>query len=725
MQLSSAVVSNRLRRRAALGAALSLVVSLTPAGPAAGQTTASCRDTTEETPEQYGPTDISAVSGNQKMAAGFNPDGTITVLRWPSPSYFDQIKYRTTDRAARRFGALPNEGAFFGLGYKKGTKPWRFDWLREWRSGQRFADEDGDEVVTRYRKRSQGLTVTVRDVVAAGSDTLVRSVSVTRSRSSNVSRARVIAFANFNPVFSKTPRDPTDDWCTEEDNDDGAAYDAEADAIVHSRTGVDSSTGEPSGAALAMGFDAASDDHHVGTDSYETGSGDPSAYDDARDARLAGGDSVIGHADATIADDLSLKKRRSGSSTLYISAAFSPDEAISGLRSVRRNGASALRAAKRRWWQNWLEGTKLPRNAPGAITTLAKRSLISARQAADPRGLVVTSIATQSPMAQDWIRHGAYINRMLEISGKGDMVERHNRRYAQLQATAVAKPVGGETTPSGNWAQNYYADGVVGGPITYEIDETGLGIWTLWDHFSYSKDRPYLLAVYEAIQRAAHYLTDNAPLGCRDPATGLQCSASEEDDPSPSRTLVGAQAVWRGLDAAVKAAKALDTETSNANAITWATRRDEIKAALKDAYFDQECGCYTRDYETGGTTLWPVELEPYGSKISDAQAEANWRHLARVLSGKEHRGRLESRALVGNAYAWAGQPAKLKRVKRALRWVASVPTTNSTGLLGEAWMSYPRESSPVVTMVSQPHVWNHAMFYLAALRAYGSERWSR
>ena len=724
MQISSVVVPTPLRRSVALSAALSLTIASFVTSPVLAQTTPSCNDTTEETPEDFGPTDISAVSGNRRMAAAVNPDGTVTVLKWPSPSYFDQVKYRTTDRSLPRFGALPNEGAFVGLGYKKGSKSWRFDWLREWSSRQRFADDDGDEIVTTYRKRGEGLRVTMRDVVAAGSDTLVRSVLVTRTRSSEVTRARVIAFANFNPVFSKTARDPTNDWCTEEDNDDGAGYNSQADAVVHSRTGVDSSTGEPSGAALAMGFDAASDGHQVGTDTYQTGSGQGSAYDDARDAKLSGDETVVGQADAALADDISLGRRRSGASTIYISAAVTPDEAISELRGMRRQGAPAVRRTKRRWWRSWLDGTKLPKNAPRSVERLAKRSLISARQAADPRGLIAASIATQSPLGLDWIRHGAYLNRMLEISGKPDMVEQHNRFYARLQATAITKPTGGETTPSGNWAQNYYADGVVGGPIAYEIDETGLGIWTLWDHFEHSKDRPYLLAVYEEIQRAAHYLTDNAPLGCRDPATGLQCSASEGDNPSPTRTLVGAQAVWLGLDAAVKAARALDTETSKTNAITWATRRDEIKGAIEEFFFDQDCGCYTRDYETGGTMLWPVELEPYGSKIANAQADMNWRYLARVIGGRERRGRLEARAIVGNAYAWAKQPAKLKRVKRALRWVATVPTTNSTGLLGEAWMKYPRARSPIVTMVSQPHVWNQAMFYLAATRAYGTEMWT-
>jgi hypothetical protein len=237
-------------------------------------------------------------------------------------------------------------------------------------------------------------------------------------------------------------------------------------------------------------------------------------------------------------------------------------------------------------------------------------------------------------------------------------------------------------------------------------------------------DRSYLLSVYEAIQNAAHYLSDNPPLGCRDPATGLQCSANEEDNPQLSRTLVGAQAAWLGLDAAVQAGRAFGSETSKANADKWLARRNELKAAIQANYFDEECSCYTRDHEIGGTNLWPVGLQPYGSKISNGQAAMNWRYLRRVLRGGVRSGGQESRALLGNAYAWRKSPAKLKLVKRGLSWVAKVPTTSGTRLLGRAWMRYPRETSPVQTMQGQPNVWSHAMFYLAAVRAWGAAPWS-
>ncbi|MDP9066947.1 MAG: hypothetical protein M3N53_01185 [Actinomycetota bacterium] len=716
--------SSPSRRLVALLPLVALVLAVPGGQWSHAQTTSSCRDPEEETPEDYGPTDISAVSGNQQMSVAVNEDATVTVLKWPTPSYYDQIKYRTTDRAEPRLGALPNEGSLIGLGYKKGLRPWRFDWLRSWPSTQRFADDDGDEVITSFRNRTQGLQVVVRDVVAHDQDAFVRSVNVRRTAESPVTRARVIAFANFNPVFSKTPRSPTQDWCTEEDNDSGGTYLEGPDAIVHTRVGADESTGQPSGASLVLAFDRESSGHAVGADTYASGSGEGSAYDDARDARLSDSEIATGQADAALADDISLASKRSGSSTIYIAAGFSQEEAISNLDQARSRSVREIRRAKATWWRRWLSGAKVPRDAPRSVLRLAKRSLISLRQAADPRGLIVASIATQAPQGLDWIRNGAYINEMLHVAGHPEMVARHNVRYAELQATSVRKPIGGEATPPGNWSQNYYTDGVVGGPISYEIDETGLGIWTLWDHYAHSKDRDYLLSVYEAIQRAAHYLSDNPPLGCRDPATGLQCTANEGDNPQPTRTLVGAQAVWLGLDSAVKAARALGTDTAKTNAEKWAARRDELRAAIEQNFFDKECSCYTRDYEVGGTLLWPVGLETYGSKRSDAQADINWRRMTAAFAGKAERGWRESRGLLGNAYAWQGEPRKLRRVKRGLRWVAEVPTTDETGILGEAWMRYPKPTSKIVTMVSQPHVWNQAMFYLAAVKAYGGERWS-
>ncbi|MDQ3940659.1 MAG: hypothetical protein M3238_04820, partial [Actinomycetota bacterium] len=202
-----------------------LLPLLAPAPLSTAQTAPECMQPGETTPEDFGPTDISAVSGNRKLSVAFNPAGTVTVLKWPSPSFYDQIKYRTVDRSEPLMGALPNEGAFLGIASRANTQEeWAFTWLRDLDVTQRFADDDTDEVVTTYTDAERGLTARLRDVVAHNRDVLVRRLSVTRSTTSPVRQVRVVSFANFNPVFSKNPQAPYSDWCREESNDDGGQY---------------------------------------------------------------------------------------------------------------------------------------------------------------------------------------------------------------------------------------------------------------------------------------------------------------------------------------------------------------------------------------------------------------------------------------------------------------------------------------------------------------------
>jgi hypothetical protein len=712
-------------RRVALPAAFLISTSFLPV-PGSAQTTAECTGSGTET---NGPTDITGVSGNRRMSAAINAEGTVTVLRWPSPSYYDQIKYRTTDRSEPHMGSLPNEGAFIGLAWRRPNgEEWRFVWMRDvleddaWTVRQDFTDDDGDELRTRYSNPGVGLTVTLRDVVAPTRDALLRRVTVTRHDGSPGLRARLFSFANFNPVFSKQRQAPYEDWCDEEDNDSGARYDNDSDAIVAARSGTDASTGDPSSVALAMGFVDGSDQHHVGTDTYETGAGGTSAYDDASDGELTGDSEASGQADGALAVDLDLRSTRVRDASIVIATGATEPAALRALESIRDSSAGAVARAKAAWWRSWLKTTRMPRGAPRAVTDLAKRALISMRQATDPNGMIVSSIATQPSFSLDWVRDGAHVNRALRAAGFGDMARRHSLHYADLQATAASKAPGGEATPAGNWSDGFYADGVVGGPTPYAIDETGLGLWALWDHYVQTQNADYFFDAYEAIQRGAQYLTDV----CRDPTTGLQCAAPESNESGSSRTLRGAQAVWLGLDSAARAAREraeLDPsgrEVALDNAAKWRARADEIADAILENYHDDECSCFTEDPRVGGAFLWPVRALDLAGSAPGNQAEANWRAIRPAIEGRTVAGGMESQTVLGNSYLWAGTSNE-RRLERALRWIATVPTTNGTGLLGSEWAASP---SRIVTMQGQPHVPSLAMFYLAALRTYGSERWS-
>src|SRR5207244_1559059 len=135
--------------------------------------------------------------------------------------------------------------AFLGLVVGHATT-----WLRDWPLHQRFASPDSDEVVTTYANPRLRLRVTVWDVAARGHDVLARRVEVHALPGAPARPTALMAFENFNLVFGKAPGLPGQDWCTEQLEGDTAVYDPGADAIVHSTSGVDESTGRPSSVSV-------------------------------------------------------------------------------------------------------------------------------------------------------------------------------------------------------------------------------------------------------------------------------------------------------------------------------------------------------------------------------------------------------------------------------------------------------------------------------------------
>ena len=59
-------------------------------------------------------------AGNGRVTVGENAAGTITVFKYPNPSFYNQVKYLAVDRdsAGRARAQFPNEGSFAGLAYR-------------------------------------------------------------------------------------------------------------------------------------------------------------------------------------------------------------------------------------------------------------------------------------------------------------------------------------------------------------------------------------------------------------------------------------------------------------------------------------------------------------------------------------------------------------------------------------------------------------------------------
>jgi hypothetical protein len=734
--------------------------------------------------EIYGPTDINAQTGNGRLSVALNRAGTMTVFRWPFPSFYEQLKYFTTGRDGADAIQVPeNEGAFLGLAVDTGSG-FETTWLRDARVVEQYyaSDRDdtdatyGDEVVTRYRLPEQGLQVTVRDLVTREGadepelDALARKVRVIKQGNSPAEAVRLLAYENVNLVVEKRPQYPVQDWCTEENNGDLAMYDGDLDAIVHRKTGVDSSTGEERSVAVAMGFAGESVGHQVGGDAYEpaaapVASAGPlrDAYDDASTGTLSGNGSYAGQTTGALSTTLEFGPGQGGAAeeTVVFAAGAQPSGAAATLGTVRGRGFEALRADKEAWFDELLGGAPLPdRDAmeaaegvdADALTKLCRRSLatlVTITEDTENRA-TVASIATQAPYGEDWVRDGAYFNIVLEILGLDEWVSTHNRWYADIQQSATdPKPTTAETPP-GNWLMNYYGDGVGGGPIPYEIDETGYGIWTLYEHYA-RLDRTgqdgaedYLADIYPAIQRAGDYLVD-----CRDPETGLQCPAWEDDRFAPRRaTIVGASTVWLGLKSAKLAARAFGND---GDADRYEARQHELGRAIDAELFDPEAGAYG---PAGAgfpmaEVVWPVEFTPYTDPESGALVEPGEgptvddpydhprikSHLDAVYNSVKpafdapdledpevaDTGQYEVKGLISLAKGRRDSgPGSLVDVAGGLDWIATEHATPDTHVMGEAWKVFEGGDGvgEVRSIVSQPHAWEQVLVYMCALEAF-------
>src|SRR5262249_51882881 len=65
---------------------------------------------------ELGATNVNAALGNGRLTAAFSKCGELTVLKWPGPSYYNQLDYLTSNapdaRLQPHLGALDDQGAF-------------------------------------------------------------------------------------------------------------------------------------------------------------------------------------------------------------------------------------------------------------------------------------------------------------------------------------------------------------------------------------------------------------------------------------------------------------------------------------------------------------------------------------------------------------------------------------------------------------------------------------
>ncbi len=754
---------------------------------------------------------VEGVSSNGSMAVGVAPEGELTVLKWPSPSYDDQVRYLTPMflgqdtgpwRAAAYNGARARDGIFAGLAYHSISDS-GVTWFRsreeddstlddgdpndDWIHTIRYSSPTSPVVRVESANETLGLrhvSLTVvlpndQDPFARGAERasilLVHHVLI-RAPDSPLRSAHWLFYENAAPIGRRFPAVPLRDQLGDPGNDFAALYHAADAAIVHFRPALplrstlltrphesqqeidalveslDELFGEPrprhpASVYLAMGarfgedrFEPAA--HQVGDDGCAGPACPIDAFDDAADGKLEGNSFAAplgGGCNACLAGPVQWRPAPGGRSvaeaTFYVAADRSADGARALLRATRQSPPLSHIARAEAWWNELLSVAALPDPrlgdvaAESLIVATAQRALVNIHAATDKvTGAIVASINTQSPYGEDWPRDGSFFNLALDLAGYHELVtQRNTELYPRLarrrfEATwwwpGMLLPV----DLRGTYQMNYYADGTVGGPIFFEIDNAALLAWSQWDHYQRLPDsnaaRDYLASVTPHLWETARTLAR-----CEDILNGLQCTAFEDDRLFPSQTLHGAITVWTALEAALASAdeaRRLELpEPPERWERTWRRRRDQLGEAIWQHFWDGEMLG-----DGGGSSAWALfparfldPASPEGASHSQGLMDAIAPHLNLDTAGSSY---LAKHTLALAAAGWRGEATNypgfdLESAQRVL--TIDMPTAGSRQY-GEVFVNVNDSFDNRTTI---PHVWEGALAYVASMLLWPPE----
>jgi len=786
---------------------------------------ASATSTVDGMEHLFGASNTNAVAGHGGLTVGIGAEGDLSVLSWPSPSYYDQLAYISSNaldaRSKPHMGALDGMGSYLGLLVESGSGP-VLSFFRDaaWTVTQGYTRDDAPVPVTKFARADLGLEVTLTDVVSADADVLTRSVRVVRKTGSPVASVSLVVYENLSPTLSLIPQLPVADWALDSKNDFLALWDASTSAIVHFHPGdravIDSifaaaadQTKIDFGSVEALMKTAAPNDGDVATlvanldAEYEPGVAAlvttepaPTAFQLGSDAtplcaqvdaladnilelpqafpntpppldpgvagalrckdalepiRAAHGwvhqpqDALADLADGQLSGSRVAAAQTNGAliaplafqgdvaeGSMLIAFGSTLSAARKALASVGSQSLEARQSAAEQAAAQALAGARLPDPALGErVRRVALRSLVNVYVARDrTSGAIVASVTRQPPYYLDWPRDGAFFNAALDIAGLGHWVTQRDEWYAGLpRKTAttgnflltphvpVDPDTGAQEFPADAWEMNYFANGEVGGPIRFEIDNTGLHLWSLALHAAHlepAERATFLAKVWPSARLALELL-----VRWREATTGLPAPANEDDHLELTSELQGATAVHAALTAGERLAREVGELES---AGRYAKRRRELRKAIFATYWDTEHGLFRELRElqepgaghgTVGWAVWPARLlDPTDARLQH-QLDADMEAIVSLLEGKGEGGAYTAKNVVAAAL-YGREGGARDKARHAVELLASVATADTLHF-GEVYVVASKNPLTWSNRVAPPHVWEGVLFYLSAM----------
>lgn len=329
-------------------------------------------------------------------------------------------------------------------------------------------------------------------------------------------------------------------------------------------------------------------------------------WKDAEDGLLSGNPIAQGSVDSTIAIHLTVEARAAQTAYYWLAVGSNFDEVTRLNRSVRHRGPWSFIDRTVSYWQLWLDAHRPDfADLPVEVCRLYFLSLLIIRTQIDNEGAILA--ANDSDIASEvrdtysymWPRDGAMVAYALDLAGFLEVA----RPFYLFCARVLTKEgyLLHKYNPDGTLASSWHPwirDGRKELPI--QEDETALVLWALWERFETWKNVEYIKPLYRPlIVRAANFMANY-----RDAATGLPLSSHDLWEERHGVLAFTCGAVWSGLVAAARFAKAFGEK---ALAARYTGAAEQIKHGVEHILYRPELNRFVRMVNQASDGSWTID----------------------------------------------------------------------------------------------------------------------
>lgn len=466
-------------------------------------------------------------------------------------------------------------------------------------------------------------------------------------------------------------------------------------------------------------------------------------WKDAEDGDLSNNPVAHGSVDSAISLRTEIPGRGENILYYWIAAGRGLEEVIELHRIVTEKGPEQLIRRTEEYNRAWVGKSEINFGSlPSNIVQMFKRSLLLMRTQIDNRGAIIASSDSdilrfnRDTYSYVWPRDGAFVAMGLDAAGYHQIT----RRFFEFCGKTI--------TENGFLYQKYHSDGSWGSTwhpwmsskgelqLPIQEDETGLVLFSLWNHYDQVRDLEFVGPLYESlICKAADFM-----MNYRYQENKLPLPSYDLWEEKRGVSTFTASTVYGGLRAASRFAKIFgDLDRAE----EYETAAKEVKDAILRELYDKESSRFLKMLEPDDGGVFrkdmTVDSSVYGifefgvlpaddpRVVSTMEAvESNlWVKtpvggVARYQNDHYHQVSRDIEKVPGNPWPictlwlaeWYIAKAKttedFKRGEELLRWVAD--RASDSGVLAEQINPYTNQPLSV-----SPLTWSHSTFVLGVV----------